>query len=398
MLGFEASPARSGASPVQSVVQKGQAVDTTLDAGDGLLAAVRLNLIPGIGPRTQQTLLEQFETPQGVFAASQAALRQVEGIGPKLAAAIRAAADSSEAEHEMTRCRELGIDLVPRMSPGYPRSLIEICDPPPVLYCRGKWEPRDDLAIAIVGSRHCTLYGRQQAERLAASLARAGFTIVSGLARGIDAAAHEGALAAGGRTIAVMGTGLCNIYPPEHRDLAARVAKQGVLISEVPLDQAPLPGLFPQRNRIISGMSSGVIVIEASRRSGALHTVRHANEQGRDVFAVPGRIDSLASEGCHDIIRDGATLIRNADDVLAALGPLVAPVRTSESETIHNPRELTLTPQERQILNLVTVDPVPIDEVLRLAGIESSRVLTTLTILEMKRLIRRLPGSNLCRI
>ena len=213
-----------------------------------------------------------------------------------------------------------------RDDPAYPAALGRICDPPGVLFCQGKLEPRDELAVAVVGSRRCTVYGRQQAERLAGVLARAGLTIVSGLARGIDAAAHRGALEAGGRTIAVLGTGLANIYPPEHAELAAAIARNGAVLSEVPLDTAPLPGLFPQRNRIIAGLSMGVVVVEASRNSGALHTVRHALEQGREVFAVPGRIDSLASEGCHDILRDGATLVRHADDILQGLGPLAAPV------------------------------------------------------------------------
>jgi DNA processing protein len=291
----------------------------------------------------------------------------------------------------------LGIELVTREDSRFPKPLAQICDPPAVLYCRGTLETRDDLAIAIVGSRRCTVYGRQQAEKLAGALARAGLTIVSGLARGIDGAAHEGALAAGGRTIAVMGTGLANIYPPEHKPLAERVAAQGAVVAESSLDQAPLPGLFPQRNRLIAGMCLGVVVIEATRNSGALHTVRHATEQGREVFAVPGRIDSLASEGCHDLIRDGATLVRHPDDVLQALGPLVAPVRSGDGETVRSARELSLDPQERQILNLVTSDPIHVDEVLRRAEIEASRVLATLTVLEMRRLVRRLPGGHYCR-
>lgn len=361
------------------------------------LAALRLNLIAGIGPRTQQSLLERFTTAEAVFRAGDAELRDVEGIGPKLAAAIIAAGASSHAEAEFARCRELGVELLFRGSTGYPRSLAEIPDPPSVLYCRGTLEPRDQLAVAMVGSRRCTHYGRQMAERLAGALARAGLTVISGLARGIDAAAHEGALAAGGRTLAVMGTGLANIYPPEHKALAERVIRQGALLAESALDQAPVPGLFPQRNRIISGMSQAVIVVEASRNSGALHTVRHAMEQGREVFAVPGRIDSLASEGCHDIIRDGATLIRNADDVLQALGPMVAPVSATSSEMVHSPRELTLDPQERRVLNLVTIDPIHIDEILRTAELEASRVLSTLTVLEMRRFVKRLPGGCYCR-
>jgi len=221
---------------------------------------------------------------------------------------------------------------------------------------------------------------------------------VSGLARGIDGAAHRGALDAGGRTLAVMGTGLGEIYPPEHAGLADEIARQGALLTENKLLQPPLPGLFPQRNRIISGLVLGVVVVEAARNSGALHTVRHATEQGRDVFAVPGRIDSLASAGCHDILRDGAMLVRDVDDVLHSLGPLMAPVVTSTDQTILTPRELVLDDQERRVLNLVTIDPIPVDDVLRTAGIEVSRVLSTLTVLEMRHLVRRLPGGQVCRV
>ncbi len=363
-----------------------------------LLAALRLTLVDGVGPRIRQTLLAHFEKPQSVLEAPAAALMEVEGVGPKIAAAILAARHTRQAEEELARCREAGIDLILYGAEAYPQSLARICDPPGVLFSRGKLEPRDELAVAIVGSRRCTVYGRQQAEKLAGALARAGLTIVSGLARGIDAAAHKGALEAGGRTLAVLGTGLANIYPPEHGELAAAVAQQGALLAEVPLKTAPLPGLFPQRNRIIAGLSLGVVVVEASRNSGALHTVRHALEQGREVFSVPGRIDSLASEGCHDIIRDGATLVRHADDILQELGPLAAPVQSGARQTVHTARELLLDDQERKILNLVSIDPVHVDEILRQAGIEASRALATLTVLEMRRLVRRLPGSQYCRV
>lgn len=382
--------------------QGGRTIDTVMQDEVSIsdlqrLAALRLSLVDGVGPRTRQSLLVRFGSPQAVFDASQAELLEVEGVGPRIGAAILAAKHGRQAEAELARCRELGIALVLADDPPYPPSLTRICDPPGVLFCRGTIEKRDELAVAIVGSRRCTVYGRQQAEKLGGALARAGLTIVSGLARGIDAAAHRGALEAGGRTIAVLGTGLAKIYPPEHAELAARVARQGAVVAEVPLDTAPLPGLFPQRNRIISGMSLGVVVIEASRSSGAMHTVRHALEQGREVFAVPGRIDSLASEGCHDMIRDGAALVRHVDDVLEGLGPLVAPVRSSDGQTVQTARELLLDDQERRILNLVTLDPIHVDQILGQAGIEPSRALATLTVLEMRRLVRRLPGSQFCR-
>ena len=275
--------------------------------------------------------------------------------------------------------------------------LSEIFDPPEPLYCRGELMEVDRLAVAVVGSRRCSLYGRQQAERIAAGLVNAGITVVSGLARGIDGAAHRGALKAGGRTIAVMASGLATVYPPEHAELADEVAKQGCLVTELSLGQPPLPGLFPQRNRIISGMSLGVVIVEATRRSGALHTARHAMEQGREVFALPGRIDSLSSEGCHDLIRDGVTLVRSVDDILQELGPLMKPVERSMDEKVYVPRELNLNELERQVLNYLSIEPMHLDEILRESDLESSRTLSTLTILEMKRLARRLPGGYVVR-
>jgi DNA processing protein len=365
---------------------------------ESLLRVLQLHLVPGVGPRMHQVLLDQFGSSDRVLAASVSELRQVNGVGQKLAFAIATAQHSPDAQTALTRCRDQNYKLIQRTDEQYPRLLTEIHDAPSVLFCRGELLPRDNLAIGIVGSRRCTLYGKQQAEKLAGMLARSGMTVVSGLARGIDAAAHRGALAAKGRTIAVSATGLDVIYPPEHVDLARQVAESGAIVTESRLEQRPVAGLFPQRNRIISGMSHGVIIVEATRNSGALHTARHAIEQGREVMVLPGRVDSLASEGCHDLIRDGATLIRNVDDVLEGLGPLVSPVCQDSDTQVMSPRELTLNVQERQILNLVTIDPIAIDEVLRKAQIDPSRVLATLTVLEMKRMVRRQPGGMLVRI
>lgn len=363
------------------------------DPEQAVLNVLRLNLVPGIGPRTFQLLLERFETPAAILQASVSQLREVPNVGPKLAMSIITHGTEQAARAELARTLAAGASLLIRGHDGYPAPLDRIPDPPTVLYCQGTLLPVDQLAIGIVGSRHCTEYGRRQANRLAQGLARAGVTVISGLARGIDAEAHKGALEAGGRTIAVCATGLGTIYPPEHVDLANSIRHSGCLLTEAPMDQQPKSGLFPQRNRIISGMSMGVILVEAGRNSGALHTARHAMEQNREVFALPGRVDSEASFGCLDLIRDGATLIRGVDDVLTTLGPLVTPVKVTETETIHSPAELQLSDQQRTILNLVTNEPVAVDEVTRAAGIEISRVLSTLTILEMKRLIRRLPGG-----
>ena len=362
-----------------------------------IVASLALSLVPGIGPRLQSTLIREFGSPTRVITQSYETLLKVDGIGPKIARNLVQAELLPTAGQVWRRCQQLGVELLPLDDDRYPERLREICDSPAMLYRRGNLLPQDELAIGIVGSRRCTMYGRKQAERLAGALARAGFTIISGLARGIDAAAHRGALNAGGRTIAVLATGVVEIYPPEHLDLAADIAKSGALVSEMPIDQKAKPGLFPQRNRIISGMSLGVIVVEATRNSGALYTARHALEQGREVFAVPGNVDSIASEGCHDLIRDGVTLIRNADDVLAELRPLARPSTQSPEVTIRNPRELVLNSLESEVLNLITSQPVHLDDILRTTQLDPSRVLATLTVLEMRRFIRRLPGSLFVR-
>jgi DNA processing protein len=234
-------------------------------------------------------------------------------------------------------------------------------------------------------------------ELLAGGLARAGLTVISGLARGIDGIAHRAALAAGGRTIAVLATGVNRIYPPEHARLASDITRFGALVTEARLDQGPLPGLFPQRNRIISGLSLAVVVVEAARRSGALHTARHAIEQGREVLAVPGQVDSTASQGCHDLLRDGARLVTCVDDVLDELGPLMKPVRVGQSPPIHVPRELTLDDRERQVLGVVGPDPRHLDELLRHSPLNTSTTLAVLTGLELRRLVKRLPGSYVVR-
>jgi len=365
---------------------------------DQILDALRLNSVPGIGPRMQTLLLERFGDPGRALAASGGELLSVDGIGPKLSVAITQARRDPAAENELRRCRELGVRLWLRDEAAYPRPLRDICDPPPILYGRGTYLSQDELAIGIVGSRRATLYGRQQAERFGAGLARAGFTVVSGLARGVDACAHRGALQAGGRTIAVLATGLANIYPPEHAEFAELVVAAGTLLTEAPLDRGPLPGLFPQRNRIISGLSHGVLIVEADRKSGALHTARHAQEQGRQLFVIPGRIDSPASAGCHDLIRDGATLVQSVDDILQELGPLPAPVQTAPHETVLTPRELTLNEPERLVLQAVPTQPTLVDDVLSRLDLEPPCVLATLTVLEMKRLVRRLPGGQVVRV
>ncbi len=371
---------------------------TSPPSEEELIDLLRLELIPGVGPRTRKALLERFGTPRAVLQAAPSQLREVPGIGPKMIEKLMAARCMVDVEAELACCRANGIEILTERHAAYPRLLREIPDPPGALFVRGKLLPRDGLAVAIVGTRHATQYGLRQAGLLAASLARSGLTIVSGLARGIDAAAHRGALEAGGRTIAVLASGVLNVYPPEHTQLASEVVASGALVSEQSSHCEPAGGMFPQRNRLISGLALGVIVVEAGLRSGALITARHAVEQGREVLAVPGRVDSRASQGCHRLLRDGAVLVETADDVLEALGPLVEAVPSTEGPAIKHPAELLLNEIERQVLAAIESQGTTIDAVVVATGLSVQQVLSTLSVLEMRRLVRRLSGNMVVRI
>lgn len=360
---------------------------------DALLAELRLSLAPGIGPLLRKALLERFHTAQRVFSASRDSLQSVPGIGPKLARAILESVSPEAAQAELDLCRTHAVRLLLAGATDYPRALTTLPDAPALLYCRGDVLERDHAAVAIVGSRHATQYGRIQAERFAAGLARAGLTVVSGLARGVDAAAHRGALEAGGRTIAVLGSGVLEIYPPEHKELAEQVASQGAVLSESHLHAKPLSGAFPQRNRLISGLSLGVLVIEASARSGALITARHAGEQGRDVFALPGRVDSRMSQGCHALLRDGARLVTNVDELLEELGYLHEPVQREDGPPLRRPAELLLNEVETQVLAAVSEEPTTVDQVIAKSGLTPPRVLSVLSVLEMRKVVRRVSGN-----
>jgi DNA processing protein len=383
--------------PYQEAAMSQSTLSATTSS-DYLLPALQLALIPGVGPRLRRALLTQFETPEAVLTAAPSELRKVPGIGGKLSQVIARANETIDPSAEIELCRRHDIQILAEAYEPYPRVLRDLPDPPAVLFMQGQLLPQDAMAVAIVGSRHATQYGLAQAERLAGSLARAGLTIVSGLARGIDGAAHRGAMAAGGRTIAVLGSGLLNIYPPEHRELAREVAEHGAVISESPPQAQPLAGVFPQRNRIISGLSLGVIVVEAAVSSGALITARHAGEQGREVFAVPGRIDSRMSHGCHRLIRDGAKLVESADDVLEELSPLAAATTRSNGETIQHPAELLLNEVEQQVLSAIDHQATSIDRIVTQSGLTPQQVLATVSVLEMRRIIRRLSGNAVMRI
>ncbi len=374
----------------------------TIDLDDPVSAALCLSLTPGIGPMTYRQLVDALGSPRAVLKAAPDDLRQVPGVGVKLTRAIATATGRVDISAELQRCREHSLDLLSVENPKYPRRLLEIADPPAILYCRGDLSAVDELAVAIVGTRHATSYGIRQAERLAHGLSLAGFTIVSGMARGIDAAAHRGALAAGGRTIAVLGSGLLNLYPPEHAELSLEIAGHGAVVSEYPTLQSPKSGAFPQRNRIITGLSLGIVVIEAATRSGALISARHAGQQGREVFALPGQVDSRMSSGTHQLIRDGATLVTSVEDVLLGLAPLAQPVTMPGSDDsiqrLHHPAELQLNDHEQRVLQAIQPAPTEIDDIVEDSGLPIQSVLSTISVLEMRHLVRRVSGTRLCRI
>jgi DNA processing protein len=359
---------------------------------------LRLALLPGLGPRTLAALLEHFGSAEKVFASSREELAAISGVGPKLMHTIETASDHVDVDGVLDWCSANDCQLVYRGSQPYPDALADLCDAPPVLFTRGQFAPADRMAVAIVGTRHGTAYGTRQADRIAYGLAKAGVTVVSGLARGIDAAAHEGALAGGGRTIAVLGGGLGQIYPAEHTGLADAVAADGAVISEYQPFAKPRGGMFPQRNRIIAALSLATLVIEAPDRSGSLITARQAGELGRDVLALPGPVTSRASRGTNQLIREGATLVQNVDEVLEALGPMTESVKTRDGHEVRQPGELNLNELERTVLECIDASSTPIDRVIGDSGLPAHQVMATVSVLEMRRLIRRLSGQYVSRI
>ncbi len=350
-----------------------------------------LRLVPGIGPRLCAALVDRFGSAAAALRASPEELLGVPHIGEKIAGHLQKALASSDLETECALLEQHGVHLRFLGRPEYPAPLALTPLPPHVLYVKGMLETHDERAIAIVGSRSCTGYGRRIAQKMAHDFARAGWTVVSGLARGIDGCAHRGALEGQGRTIAVLAGGLSRIYPPEHTELAEQVAGSGALVSEAAMRMEPLAGMFPARNRIISGLCRGVVVIEANDKSGALITARHAAEQGREVFAVPGAVDSSASGGSLWLLRTGAKLVRSADDVLEdlqALPGLLFSATTPEAPT--QPADLDETQQRIwQYLE----EKRTADELTRHLELPSSEVSRQLMLLELRKVVRRLPGN-----
>jgi len=357
-------------------------------------ALIALNLIEGLGPIRVRQLLEHFGEAPAVLRASRQQLLQVRGIGEETAEAIAHWEKAVDLAAELKRIADFGCRVVAQDDAEYPELLRQIYDPPVVLYVKGQLLPKDKNAVALVGSRMTTHYGIEAARKLAYQLAYLGVTVVSGGARGIDSAAHQGALSANGRTIVVLGTGINLVIPPENAQLFERIAANGALLTQFPFNRPGDKQSFPIRNRIIAGMTLGTVVVEANLTSGALITANFANDYGRQVFAVPGRIDSPRSKGCHDLIKKGAKLCEGAEDILSEFEYLFPASNRppSPAETGVLPA-LTLSENEQKVYDLLSNDELGIDDVIRKSGLPSSAASVSLLSLEMKRLIRQLPGK-----
>jgi DNA processing protein len=351
-----------------------------MQAHDSTRQRLILSLVPGLTPKTISDL-----AARGPLEAAIARPDEHRDLLPEaVRALIGSGRAAARAEAEAAAAARLGIAIVGVDEPGYPVLLARTYDPPPILYVRGRLKAEDEPAVAVVGARACTASGRALARSMAADLASWGVTIVSGLARGIDTAAHEGALDAGGRTVAVLGCGLDRTYPAENERLAGRIASQGAVVSEFALGRPPLPDHFPRRNRVIAGWSQAVVVVEAAQRSGALNTARCAADEGRDVLAVPGHPTQPASAGTNQLIRDGAGLVRGALDVAAEIGL--------------RPAETAAPPSTDPLLSALARDaPATLDELKDRSGLETAALLARLTDLELGGAVRRLPGPLFVR-
>ncbi len=377
---------------------------------------LRLAMTDGVGPILIRRIIERAGDAERACATSASMLANVEGIGTSKASKIYQSLHAAKVEEELRKCEQLGVSIICPDDAAYPTLLTQIPDPPPVLYVKGSFEPRDLNSLAIVGSRKCSLYGREQSERFAALLAGAGFTVISGGARGIDSAAHRGAMShPSGRTIAVLGSGVDVPYPPENAPLFEQIAQggRGAVISEYPLGTPPMPENFPRRNRIVSGLSRGVLVIEADERSGALITARQAcDDHGRTVFALPGRVDQSTSAGPHRLIRDGAVLTTKLEDILENLTPLpqaameptlfedVEPAETTASakpQAEASASRIDLTARQQLIISQLDGNPLHVDQIIERTSLSASDVLQDLTLLSLKGVVKRVDGQTYVR-
>ncbi len=366
-----------------------------------LLPWLRLKNVPGIGNLLFYRLVNHFGSPQRVLNASTISLQKVSGVSSRMAAAILASPRASEeTRKEIDRCHRQGYRIITQQDHQYPALLRHIPDPPPVLYCHGQLDGTA-CHISMVGSRKATSYGLSSARKLSRGLAVKGISVVSGMARGIDSAAHNGALAGGGPTIAVLGSGLDRIYPAENRKLFNRIAGNGAVISEFPLDAGPEAHHFPQRNRIISGMSLGTVVVEAARRSGSLITARLAAEQGREVFAIPGSISAATARGPHQLIRQGAVLVETAEDIIKEVAPQIG-LEENSMLTVDKDKDgavasFSLSVTESEIWGAIGPYPVHIDELARRCGQNMATLTAALCQLEIKGAVNQEPGKFFVR-
>jgi len=362
-------------------------------------AFVALNMIEHVGPIRVRQLLQEMGDAPSILKASLTRLKKVPGIGEEVADSIFNWEKKVRLKEELANIEKFGCKILIQEDESYPELLKQIYDPPVVLYVKGNLEPRDKNPVALVGSRLTTSYGTETARKLAFQLAYVGVTVVSGGARGIDTAAHQGAIKAGGRTIAVLGTGINMVFPPENAGLFEQIAGNGALMTQFPFNRPGDKQSFPIRNRIVAGMSLGTVVVEANLTSGALITANMAVENGRQVFAVPGRIDSPRSKGCHELIKKGAKLCEGPEDILSEFEYLFPPSNRPPalSETGQLPL-IQLSEQEQKVLAALGESEVHIDEVIRASGLAAGSVSVSLLGLEMKKLIKQSPGKIFLRI
>ncbi len=350
-----------------------------------------LSLTPGVGSIFIKRLLDRFQTPEAVFRAPMKELLQIEGLGEKVAREIQRGPLEKMVEKELVLLKEAGGKMITLRDEDYPMRLKDIYDPPALLYVRGELRREDELAIAIVGSRKTSPYGRWITEKIGQDLARHGVTVVSGMARGIDSVAHMGALQGGGRTVAVLGCGVDVIYPSENRNLFHQIIEHGAVLSEFPMGSPPEGGHFPKRNRIISGLSIGVVIVQASAESGSLITAGYALEQGREVFAVPGNVGAEGSRGTNQLIKEGAKLVESTEDILEE----ILPQWKREKEML--PKTETPVPdlseEEKVLYRLLGESPLHIDAIIRESQLDPGRVSSLLLNLELKGLISQWPGK-----
>lgn len=360
-------------------------------------AYLALNLIPQVGPVRIRRLIQALGSPERVLSASVSDLLRVEGIGSAQAEAIHQWDREGSLEKELQKVHQRGLTLLTQEDELYPPLLKQVYDAPVLLYVWGELQKRDHHAIGVVGSRHATIYGMNATKKLSFQIAYSGYTVISGLARGIDTAAHEAALAAKGRTVAVIGSGIGKLYPPENKALAERIAQQGAVISEYPVDRPADRQTFPYRNRVVAGWGSGLLVVEAPVKSGSLITAQQAAEQGRTVYAVPGPIDKPTSSGCNRLIQQGAKLVMDGADILDDLMVLF-PTAPMAPKVEPPAPAVTLTLDEQILFNALTSDELHIDELTSRSGLAPGTVNVNLMRLEMKRLIRALPGRRYVRV